>query len=73
MARPAPARARLRAPWRGALRYGHVDTGAMYRAVAWKAVHDGLPLDDEARIAALARRARVSSSGTAASSSTATT
>ena len=30
-----------------ALGYRHVDTGAMYRAVAWKALHDGLPLDDE--------------------------
>jgi cytidylate kinase len=39
------------------LGYRHVDTGAMYRAVAWKALHDGLPLDDEARIAALAERA----------------
>jgi cytidylate kinase len=37
-----------------ALRYRHVDTGAMYRAVAWKAVHDGLSLDDEARVADLA-------------------
>jgi cytidylate kinase len=36
------------------LDYQHVDTGAMYRAVAWKAVHDGLALDDEARVAALA-------------------
>lgn len=40
-----------------ALRYRHVDTGAMYRAVAWKAVRDGLSLDDEARIADLAARA----------------
>jgi CMP/dCMP kinase len=37
-----------------ALDYAHVDTGAMYRAVAWKAVHDGLSLDDEPRIASLA-------------------
>jgi CMP/dCMP kinase len=37
-----------------ALRYRHVDTGAMYRAVAWKAVRDGVPLDDEARVAELA-------------------
>jgi len=40
-----------------ALEYQHVDTGAMYRAVAWKAVHQGLSLDDEAAIAALAARA----------------
>lgn len=35
----------------------HVDTGAMYRAVAWKARHDGLDLRDEAAVAALARSA----------------
>ena len=29
----------------------------MYRAVAWKAAHDGLPLDDDAQVSALARRA----------------
>src|SRR5689334_4332090 len=28
------------------LGYRHVDTGAMYRAVGWKAVHDGIALDD---------------------------
>jgi cytidylate kinase len=39
------------------LRYRHLDTGAMYRAVAWKALHDRIPLDDEARIAALAEQA----------------
>jgi cytidylate kinase len=38
-----------------ALRYVHVDTGAMYRAVAWKALHDSIPLDDERRVAHLAR------------------
>ena len=40
-----------------ALGYRHVDTGAMYRAVGWKAEHDGIPLDDEPQVAALARRA----------------
>ena len=39
------------------LKYRHVDTGAMYRSVAWKAANDGLPLDDEAAITALAERA----------------
>jgi cytidylate kinase len=39
------------------LRYRHVDTGAMYRAVAWKAAHEGLALDDEAAVAALAASA----------------
>ena len=42
-----------------ALGYRHVDTGAMYRAVGWKAAHDGIPLDDEAAVAALARRAAI--------------
>ena len=41
------------------LGYRHIDTGAMYRAVAWKAVHDGLPLDDEDAITALAQRADI--------------
>ena len=39
------------------LGYKHVDTGAMYRAVAWKAAHEGLPLDDDAQVSALALRA----------------
>jgi cytidylate kinase len=42
-----------------ALGYRHVDTGAMYRAVAWKALHDQIPLDDEERIAALAEGAAI--------------
>ena len=40
------------------LGYTHVDTGAMYRAVAWKAAQEGLPLDDDAVVSDLARRAR---------------
>ncbi len=40
-----------------ALGYRHVDTGAMYRAVGWKAVYDGLALDDEPALATLAERA----------------
>jgi len=39
------------------LGYLHVDTGAMYRAVAWKAAYEGVPLDDDAQLSALARRA----------------
>ena len=46
-----------------ALQYRHVDTGAMYRAVAWKAQHDGLPLDDDAKVAALAARAAIEQEG----------
>jgi cytidylate kinase len=41
------------------LGYRHVDTGAMYRAVGWKAVHDGMSLDDEVTVAALAQRAAI--------------
>lgn len=41
------------------LGYRHIDTGAMYRAVGWKANHDGIPLDDEEQVSALARRAEL--------------
>lgn len=39
-----------------ALNYRHVDTGAMYRTVGWKAVDEDVPLDDEERLEALATR-----------------
>jgi cytidylate kinase len=42
-----------------ALGYRHVDSGAMYRAVGWKALRDGIPLDDEAAVADLAERSVV--------------
>jgi cytidylate kinase len=41
------------------LGYRHIDTGAMYRAVGWKANAEGITLDDEPAIAALAERAAV--------------
>jgi cytidylate kinase len=41
------------------LGYRHVDSGAMYRAVGWKAVRDAVPLDDEPAIAALAERSSI--------------
>jgi cytidylate kinase len=41
------------------LGYKHVDTGAMYRAVAWKAQQDGLSLDDDAIVSALAEQASI--------------
>ena len=41
------------------LGYRHVDTGAMYRAVAWSAVRKGIALDDEDAIVALARAADI--------------
>jgi cytidylate kinase len=42
-----------------ALGYRHVDSGAMYRAVGWKALRDGVPIDDEAALEALAERSRI--------------
>ena len=39
------------------LGYRHVDTGAMYRAVAWKARHEGVDIHDEAAVAAIGERA----------------
>jgi cytidylate kinase len=41
------------------LGYRHVDTGAMYRAVAWKAHHDGVDVHDAAAVAALAARSEL--------------
>jgi cytidylate kinase len=38
------------------LGYRHIDTGAMYRALAWKALHDGVDLADETSVAALGER-----------------
>ena len=38
------------------LGYRHIDTGAMYRAVAWKALQERLSLEDEPAMAALAER-----------------
>ncbi len=45
------------------LGYRHIDTGAMYRAVAWKAHHDGLPLDDDGQVAGVARGAVLQAEG----------
>ena len=41
------------------LDYKHLDTGAMYRAAAWKALHDRVSLDDEDAVASLARQADI--------------
>ena len=35
----------------------HIDTGAMYRAVAWRAMQDGYSFDDEVALADIARNA----------------
>lgn len=37
------------------LGFAYLDTGAMYRAVTWLALHEGVELDDEAGVAELAR------------------
>ena len=37
------------------LGFSCLDTGAMYRSVAWQAVHDDVPLDDEERLGQIAR------------------
>jgi cytidylate kinase len=39
------------------LGYRHIDTGAMYRAVAWKALGDAVELSDEHAVAAAGERA----------------
>jgi len=43
----------------GRLGYRHVDSGAMYRAIGWKAMRDGVPLEDEAAVSKLAERSRI--------------
>ena len=47
------------------LGYRHVDSGAMYRAVGWKALRDGVSLDDDASGTALAARSVIEVSNTA--------
>jgi cytidylate kinase len=46
-----------------ALGYRHVDTGAMYRAVAWRAQQLGVDLDSEDAVAAVARGAVIEVDG----------
>jgi cytidylate kinase len=41
------------------LGYVHLDSGAMYRGVAWKALRDGVPLDSPEQLAALAETVRI--------------
>jgi cytidylate kinase len=45
------------------LDYRHIDTGAMYRAIAWRALQRGMPLDDESALGALAARATIEVDG----------
>jgi cytidylate kinase len=44
-----------------ALGYRHIDTGAMYRAVAWRALDLGLALDADEAVADLAERSSIES------------
>jgi cytidylate kinase len=41
------------------LGYSYLDSGAMYRALAWKALRSGLPFDDPERLVALASGTRI--------------
>jgi cytidylate kinase len=41
------------------LGYTYLDSGAMYRAIAWKAVRDSVPLNKPDRLEALARSTRI--------------
>jgi len=45
------------------LGYIYIDTGAMYRAVAWKALQLGVPLADEARLTAVAETSTITLEG----------
>src|SRR5512137_562413 len=46
-----------------ALHFRHIDTGAMYRAVAWRALQLGVDLDSEDAVAAVARDAALEVDG----------
>lgn len=46
-----------------ALDYKHIDSGAMYRAVAWKALRTSTALDDEAGVTGIAESSRVDVTG----------
>ena len=41
------------------LGYQHIDSGAMYRAVGWKALRDGLALDNEEALSRMAAGSRI--------------
>ncbi len=45
------------------LGYRHIDTGAMYRAIAWKVLKTGISLDDESEVAQVAKQSRIFVSG----------
>jgi cytidylate kinase len=41
------------------LGYLYLDSGAMYRGIAWKALRDGIPLEDDTRLESLARESHI--------------
>lgn len=41
------------------LGYVYVDTGAMYRAITWKTLQQGIPMEDQAGIAGMAASTRI--------------
>ncbi|HXF03897.1 MAG TPA: (d)CMP kinase [Blastocatellia bacterium] len=47
------------------LGYRYMDTGAMYRALAWKALKAGIPLDDAEALTALAEQSEITLAGDA--------
>lgn len=48
------------------LGYAYLDTGALYRAVAWRLLEQGADIDDQAAAAAVARNLKVEDTGQAA-------
>jgi cytidylate kinase len=46
------------------LGYLYIDTGAMYRAVAWRALREGVALDETDRIGEIAENSRIELTGT---------
>jgi CMP/dCMP kinase len=49
----------------GELGYRHIDSGAMYRAVGWKALRDGVDLGNETELARIAESAEIVITGAA--------
>ncbi len=43
----------------GSLGYRHIDSGAMYRAVAWQALHTSIAWDDEPAVTRIAESSRI--------------
>ena len=57
--RPGSGKSTLAALLARRYNYTNIETGAMYRALAFKALEDGVPLDDEKKLAALAAQSRI--------------